>query len=96
MQNESRERLAERYKRSRDYSRLLAMPEFQRLVQEKQSDNSATIENMAHKYDENEHDKLVEIRYWNGIVSEVAQAARLLPSLESQLEAAGIVTEPEL
>jgi len=89
------EKLSEGYNRSRDYSRLLGFPEFTRFVEEVRHNQTATIERLTHLPDEKEHDKLVEIRYFNMIMDSLEGTARQRDSFKEKLEELGISTHDE-
>ena len=91
---DDREKLSARYNRSRDYSRLLAMPEFSRFLDEVRVRNATTIEALTHGQVASltEHDSMVEIRYFNALVAEIESAAKLEPGLKNRLEALHVIT----
>ena len=91
---DARDKLSASYNRSRDYSRLLAMPEFQRFLEEQRARNSITIESLTHGQtaSTSEHDALVEIRYFNALIAQMDSTAKLEPGLKSRLEALQVMT----
>lgn len=89
---EARDELAAKYTRSRDYSRLLGYPEFIRLVEEIRSNHAKTIEVLSHIPDDNEQEKLIQIRYFNFIIGTLEKAASKEPELKAKLENVGVLT----
>jgi hypothetical protein len=87
---EDREKAGTRYSRSRDYSRLLAMPEFLRLTDEVRAMQAATVASLSRFPDPDEHDRLTEIRYFNGLMALLEDAARQEAKLKEHLDVIGV------
>ena len=89
---DARDELSAKYTRSRDYSRLLEFPEFNRLVDEIRSQHSKAIEALSHLPSDDEHEKMVQIRYFNFIIGTLEKAAAKEPELKAKLENVGVLT----